>query len=77
MAMNLHVCLPPLVEQEEITAFLDGEAAKLEDLKAASSAAIDLLRERRSALITAAVAGQIDVRGQVQADSSETAEAMA
>ena len=37
-------------------------------LEANATRATALLRERRSALITAAVTGQIDVRGAVSAD---------
>jgi type I restriction enzyme S subunit len=59
---NLHVPLPPLAEQSAISAFLDIEAAKLDTLTAEAQRAIDLLQERRTALISAAVTGQIDVR---------------
>ena len=58
------VSLPvvPMQEQAEIAAFLDREVAKLDALTSAAQAAIDLLQERRTALISAAVTGQIDVR---------------
>ena len=46
----------------EISAFLDRETLKLEELTAEAQRAIDLLQERRTALISAAVTGQIDVR---------------
>lgn len=59
---NLHVPLPPLVEQCAISAFLDTESAKFNSLTAEAQRAIDLLQERRTALISAAVTGQIDVR---------------
>jgi type I restriction enzyme S subunit len=55
---------PPPAEQREISAFLDRETAKLEGLTAEAQRAIDLLQERRTALISAAVTGQIDVRPQ-------------
>lgn len=42
--------------------FLSVEIGRLEALKVESERAIGLLRERRSALIAAAVTGQIDVR---------------
>lgn len=54
--------LPPLDEQRRIVQFLDGETAKIDELIAESERFIELSRERRSAVITAAVTGQIDVR---------------
>ena len=53
---------PPLPEQTAIAEFLDTELAKFDDLTAEAQRAIDLLQERRTALISAAVTGQIDVR---------------
>ena len=41
---------------------LKSESAKFDTLTAEAQRAIDLLRERRTALISAAVTGQIDVR---------------
>ena len=55
-------CFPPLDEQKTIAAFLDSELAKFDTLTAEAQRAIDLLQERRTALISAAVTGQIDVR---------------
>ncbi len=55
-------CFPPLVEQIAIANYLDQEAANLDALTAEAQRAIDLLQERRTALISAAVTGQIDVR---------------
>jgi type I restriction enzyme S subunit len=59
---ELVVALPPLEEQMAITAFAKSETAKLDALSAEAQKAIDLLQERRTALISAAVTGQIDVR---------------
>jgi type I restriction enzyme S subunit len=56
------VPLPPGPEQVAIAAFLDTETAKFDTLTAEAQRAIDLLQERRTALISAAVTGQIDVR---------------
>ena len=53
---------PPLEEQKAIVEFLDTELAKFDTLTAEAQRAIDLLQERRTALISAAVTGQIDVR---------------
>jgi len=54
--------LPPLAEQLEIRAFLHREAAVFDTLTTEANRAIELLQERRSALISAAVTGKIDVR---------------
>ncbi len=53
---------PSLHEQRRIAAYLDEQTAKIDDLIAETARFIELSRERRSALITAAVTGQIDVR---------------
>ena len=55
--------IPPLDEQRRIAAYLDEQTAKIDALIAETETFIALSRERRSALITAAVTGQIDVRG--------------
>ena len=55
------VPLPDLPTQEAIIDFLDGETASIGALITKIRKTIDRLREFRSALITAAVTGQIDV----------------
>jgi len=55
----------PLEEQSAIVTFLDHETAKLDTLTTEAQRAITLLQERRTALISAAVTGKIDVRGLV------------
>lgn len=55
---------PPLPEQRAIAAFLDHETAKIDDMMSQVETAIERLQEYRTALITAAVTGKIDVRGQ-------------
>jgi type I restriction enzyme S subunit len=59
---QIGVAIPPKAEQAAIVTFLDTELAKLDTLTAEAQRAIDLLQERRTALISAAVTGQIDVR---------------
>ena len=59
---NLRALCPPLNEQEQIATFLDHETASIDTLIAKTKLSIDILKERRSAFITAAVTGQIDVR---------------
>lgn len=61
---NFVVALPPIGEQAEIVVYLDEQIAKIDTLIAESERFIELAGERRSALITAAVIGQIDVRGE-------------
>lgn len=53
---------PPINEQMEIIAWIAQSSARLENLRAKTERSIELLKERRSALITAAVTGQIDLR---------------
>jgi type I restriction enzyme S subunit len=55
--------LPSLEEQRGIVAFVAEETGKSGQLIAEATRAIDLLQERRTALISAAVTGKIDVRG--------------
>jgi type I restriction enzyme S subunit len=56
------VPLPPDGERCEISAFLEAETAKIDDLVSEAERGITLLHERRAALISAAVTGKIDVR---------------
>lgn len=59
---ELQIPLPPLDVQGRIVEYLDEQTARIDELVAEAERFIELLRERRSALITAAVSGQIDVR---------------
>ena len=59
---NFRFSLPTRAEQEAIVEFIDRELLKLATLNAEAQRAIDLLQERRTALISAAVTGKIDVR---------------
>lgn len=52
---------PPQPEQREIADHLDRETAKIDALITKAGRHVELAKERRSALITAAVTGQIDV----------------
>ncbi|WP_431299177.1 restriction endonuclease subunit S [Tabrizicola sp. BL-A-41-H6] len=58
----LKACLPPLEEQDRILSAIDVETSKIDGLTALTERSIDLLREKRTALIAAAVTGKIDVR---------------
>ncbi len=59
---NVTIVVPPIAEQTSIADFLDRETAKIDKLIAKIETAIERLREYRTALITAAVTGKIDVR---------------
>ncbi|MYA65866.1 MAG: hypothetical protein F4Y22_01050, partial [Gammaproteobacteria bacterium] len=59
--LSLYVDVPDIPYQKAIADFLDRETARIEVLKAKTLDSINRLREYRSALITAAVTGQIDV----------------
>lgn len=59
---DIFIAVPPVDEQLAIVDFVDSETTKLDNLKAKATRAIELLKERRSTLISAAVTGQIDVR---------------
>lgn len=56
------VVVPSVTEQREIAERLDSEEKRIDDLITLTKRSIDLLREKRAALITAAVTGKIDVR---------------
>ena len=67
---SLPIPLPPLAEQNEIDSLLQSVLHRIDQLELESLRSIDLLKERRSALIAAAVTGQIDVRGAVSAEAA-------
>ncbi len=66
---DLPITAPPISEQHSIAVFLEAELAKLDALTAEAQRAIELLKERRTALISAAVTGQIDVRSATEIKS--------
>jgi len=61
---ELRVFLPPLNEQRSSVTWLKTHLACVDVLTDKTQHSIDLLKERRAALITAAVTGQIDLRGE-------------
>ncbi|MFC2085768.1 restriction endonuclease subunit S [Bacteroidota bacterium] len=62
---RLRVPLPPLLEQRAIAAFLDHETARIDSLIEKVDDGMNKLKEYRTALISAAVTGKIDVREEV------------
>ena len=59
---TLSTPVPPVPEQDQIIAFVRKETAFIDALIGTVLQAIDLLKEFRTALISAAVTGKIDVR---------------
>ena len=58
--LEFKVAVPPLREQQEIIDHIKSEKASISEITGATRSSIELLKERRAALITAAVTGEID-----------------
>jgi type I restriction enzyme S subunit len=58
----IRLSMPPLSEQEDILAYIETKTTEFDRLTEVSERAISILMERRTALISAAVMGKIDVR---------------
>lgn len=58
---NLWIPIPPIDEQHQIVDYIKTNVLKLDNLTVAAKRTIELLQERRTALITAAVTGQVKV----------------
>lgn len=61
-AGNLLIVLPPLLDQKHIVDYLDKATSQFDSLIERAEQAVRLQEERRTALISAAVTGKIDVR---------------
>ena len=70
MLGDLRIACPPYREQVEIADVLDKELGAINHLVSQVDAGIDLLQERRTALISAAVTGKIDVREMAKAQTA-------
>jgi type I restriction enzyme S subunit len=68
--LSLVLPVPPRAEQEAITASLVRQTRELDRLATEVGHAISILEERRAALISAAVTGQIDVRNLASAEAA-------
>lgn len=66
--VRIPVPTPPEDEQIAIAEYLDSETKRIDDLIAQKRKEIELLQELRSATITEAVLGQVDVREQKKAN---------
>lgn len=62
---TIRIPLPLLIEQNKIVAYIEKEIYKIDGLIDKARKSIKLLKEYRTALISAAVTGKIDVRGEV------------
>ena len=62
-AVDFTYPFPPIAEQRAIAAYLDRKIRSIEEIIAKVSAAVERLDEFRTAILTAAVTGKIDVRG--------------
>ena len=71
---NTFVLLPPEKERFDIAAYLDSSLSRIDELTARQHSLAELLRERRTALISAAVTGKIDVRGWKRPSADSTLE---
>jgi type I restriction enzyme S subunit len=60
---SLPIVCPPRQKQIGIVEYLDQETSQIDTLVEKTRRAIELLKERRQALITQVVTGKIDVRG--------------
>ena len=59
---NCLIWFPVIEEQQQIVNYLDEKTSKIDTLIEKSNKSIELLKEKRTALISAAVTGKIDVR---------------
>ena len=71
---NFCVPVPPVTEQLKISEFITATVDKLDLLITQASKLIGLIQERRTALISAAVTGKIDVRDWVAPDTQDVEE---
>jgi type I restriction enzyme S subunit len=67
---DISIPLPPIEEQRRIIAAIVNQIGVFDKLTVEAQRAVDLLQERRIALISAAVTGQIDVRACVEREAA-------
>lgn len=71
---NIGIAIPPLDEQKQLVDHIQSFAAGADALMSECEQSVQFLQERRSALISAAVTGKIDVRGLVKNETQARAE---
>ncbi len=69
--LNFPILTTDLATQRAIADFLDNETARIDHIREKTRVSIDCLREYRSALITAAVTGQIDPKKWVKSGTAD------
>jgi type I restriction enzyme S subunit len=60
--LSINITLPDIAEQDVIVSHLENKLGYFQKLEERANKAIELIQERRTALISAAVTGKIDVR---------------
>ena len=75
MIKDQYVVVPPIVEQIAIIKYVEVENKRFNNLIKHADLAINLMKERRTALISAAVTGKIDVRGWVKPAEASASDA--
>ncbi|KGH51033.1 hypothetical protein GS19_04460 [Acinetobacter idrijaensis] len=70
--VKYRIALPTIEEQKQITDYLDNYIEKQDQLIAKAQSAIQLMQERRTALISSAVTGKIDVRNWQDPNEAKT-----
>jgi type I restriction enzyme S subunit len=73
LLINTRILMPPLEEQLSIVTYLEQETTKIDRLITGIQESIKKLKEYSTALVSAAVTGKIDVRGEVAVGSVEDA----
>ena len=66
LVKKFKILKPPIEEQAQIVSQLDKKTKALNELETETKRSVELLNERRSSLISAAVTGKIDVRDQIK-----------
>ena len=72
--LNYPIAIPPKSEMDAIVAYLNEQEARYDLMEKNATQAVQLLQERRTALISAAVTGKIDVRDWVAPDTQDVEE---
>lgn len=67
--LNYPIAIPPKSEMDAIVDYLNAQEVHYDLMERNAKQAVQLLKERRTALISAAVTGKIDVRDWVAADT--------
>jgi len=68
---QISICIPPLPEQRTIASFLDRETARIDNIISKQTRMIELLKEKRSALITQAVTKGLDPKAKMKKSGVE------